>query len=90
MIVMEELKPILEPLLNEENSADIIGRIQEIDREVDNSAEVERINKEWNQKFKDAFLSGKGVPEVKTEEKEEVEEKKTPRTFEELFTFSKK
>ena len=91
MILMNDLKPILEPLLNDENSAEIIEAINGIDKDYE-SEEVDRINKEWNAKFRDAFLTGAGVPqqsiveqvtETTTETKEEVDD--APHTFSELF-----
>lgn len=65
MIDMNELKPILEPLLSErEDSADIIESIQGIDREPeapDFSAREAEINKSWNDRFMKAFFGEKGV-----------------------------
>lgn len=97
MITLEELKPILEPLLTDENSADIISQIQAIDKPSDvNIAEVEKkLNAEWNEKFKKAFLENKGVPETTTppqneEEKSEPEqEDNKPKTFDDLFKVEK-
>lgn len=87
MIKLDELKPILEPLLEgREDAADIIESITAIDVEVvDNSEEIARINKEWNDRYMKAFFSGVDETEVEpTGEtvEEEVEEKTT---FEELF-----
>lgn len=99
MISLEELKPILEPLLTAENSADIISQIQAIDKPSEvNIEEVEKkLNAEWNEKFKKAFLENKGVPETpqtpsqddaknETEDKEEPEK---PKTFDDLFKVEK-
>lgn len=61
MITMEELKPILEPLVNDENAADIIAAVQAIDTHtVDSEVEaaVAAANAEWGRKFKETFFGG--------------------------------
>lgn len=90
MIALDELKPILEPLLEgREDGADIIESITAIDREIeapDNSEEIARINREWNERYMKAFFSGveeTKIDEVNDEVKEEEVEEKT--TFDELF-----
>lgn len=64
MIILEDLNPILEPLLEgRDDAADIIESVMAIDKEVeapDNSAEIAKINEEWNQRFKEAFFGPKG------------------------------
>lgn len=70
MISMDELKPILEPILSErEDSATIIESIQGIDRpaeEPDYTAHDAEINKAWNDRFMKAFFGEKGG-DLKTE-----------------------
>lgn len=70
MINMDELKPILEPVLSErEDSASIIESIQGIDRpaeEPDYTAHDAEINKAWNERFMKAFFGEKGG-DLKTE-----------------------
>lgn len=65
MIDMNELKPILEPLLDgREDSATIIESIQGIDKEVpepDFSAREAEINKAWNERYMKAFFGEKGA-----------------------------
>ena len=78
MISMDELKPILEPLIEgREDSASIIESIQGIDRpaeEPDFSAREAEINKSWNDRFMKAFFGEKGK-ELDTEiPKDEVVE----------------
>ena len=78
MISMDELKPILEPLLDgREDSASIIESIQGIDKEApepDFSEREAAINKEWNDRFMKAFFGEKGK-ELDTEiPKDEVQE----------------
>ena len=101
MINLEELKPILEPLLTEENSADVISQIQAIDRSVEDTSEEikKQLNAEWNEKFKKAFLENAGVPETKSSNPDEpssadpntsdIEEPSKPKTFDDLFTTNK-
>ena len=64
MIKMDELKPILEPLLEgREDSATIIESINGIDREPDPPDFSERekeLNKSWNARFMKAFFGEKG------------------------------
>lgn len=78
MISMDELKPILEPILSErEDSATIIESIQGIDRpaeEPDYTAHDAEINKAWNDRFMKAFFGEKGG-DLKTEvPQDEVDE----------------
>ena len=78
MISMDELKPILEPVLSErEDSATIIESIQGIDRpaeEPDYTAHDAEINKAWNDRFMKAFFGEKGG-DLKTEvPQDEVDE----------------
>lgn len=65
MIKMDELKPILEPLLEgREDSAAIIESINGIDREPDPPDFSERekeLNKSWNDRFMKAFFGEKGA-----------------------------
>lgn len=61
MINMEELKPIMEGLLEgREDAADYIEKIQAIDKpvEVDRS-EIDALNASWNDRFKAAFFGAK-------------------------------
>lgn len=64
MISMDELKPILEPLLEgRDDSATIIESIQGIDKEIpepDFSAREAEINKAWNERYMKAFFGEKG------------------------------
>jgi len=99
MINLDELKPILEPLLTDENSADIISQIQAIDKpsDVDTEEIKKQLNAEWNEKFKKAFLENAGVPETKTSTDEpssdvpesSKEEDNSPKTFDDLFKVKK-
>lgn len=57
MIILEELKPIIEPLLEgREDSADVIEQIMSIDKEVDVDQEkIDGLNAEWQTKLDDAM-----------------------------------
>lgn len=97
MINLDELKSVLEGL---DLSADTIEAIQGLDREVvDNSDEIKRlqteldnVNASWNQRFKDAFFKGVGVPhdqEVEVTEQVDMQAGgeiiNEPTTYEDLF-----
>jgi len=95
MINMDELKPILEGLLEgREDSADVIEQITGLDKpvEVDRS-EIDALNASWNDRFKKAFFGEKAadiseeipsVPEAEAPAEEEVEEENL--TYDNLFT----
>ena len=82
MIKMDELKPILEELLEgREDSADYIEKVTVLDKpvEVDRS-EIDALNASWNERFKKAFFGERGediseeIPKVETEKEDVVEE----------------
>lgn len=63
MINMEELKPILEGLLEgREDAADVIEQVAVLDKpvEVDRS-EIDALNASWNDRFKKAFFGEKAA-----------------------------
>lgn len=57
MIVLEELKPILEPLLEgREDSTEVIEQVMAIDKDVaPDQAELDRVNSEWQAKYDTAL-----------------------------------
>lgn len=61
MINLEELKPILEPLLTDrEDAASVIESIQGIDKEVEtDQAKIDALNKSWNDRYLAAFFGNK-------------------------------
>ena len=95
MINMDELKPILEGLLEgREDSADIIEQVSGLDKpvEVDRS-EIDALNASWNERFKKAFFGEKAsdidesipsVPEAPEAPEEETQEEAL--TYDNLFT----
>ena len=95
MIDLNELKPILEPL---NLTAETIEAIQGLDREVNDGSEeiarltgeLDRVNGEWNDRFKAAFFRGEGIPhdhepEVTAQVDEQTGSVTTMTTYEELF-----
>lgn len=79
MINIDELKPILESLIEgREDSADIIEQVSALDKpvEVDRS-EIDALNASWNDRFKKAFFGEKSenidesIPEVPEDPKED-------------------
>lgn len=95
MINLDELKSILEPLdLSAETIESIIGLDKEVNDGSDEIArltgELERIDNEWNDRFKAAFFKGEGIPhdhepEVTAQVDEQTGTEKAPTTYEELF-----
>lgn len=96
MIDIDELKPILQDVVSEDNMADVVLRVSEIDREVDTSA-LDEANatiaqlREQNKKLTDIFFTGKDekftdapLPDEPAGT-EESEEDDAPETFEDLF-----
>jgi hypothetical protein len=98
MINLDELKPILKPL---NLSAETIEAIQGLDKEANDgseeiarlTAELDKVNGDWNERFKAAFFKGEGIPhdhdsEVTAQVDEQAgteEEIEVPTTYEELF-----
>lgn len=90
MIDINELKPILEPLLSGDDAADVIDRIREIDRPGVTQADLDNLNKEWTDRYRKAFfegpdnsVTGNHDSEQQAEEQAEETEKTT---FEDLFS----
>ena len=95
MINLDELKAVLEPL---DLSAETIEAIMGLDREVNDgseeiarlTSELDRVNTEWNDRFKAAFFKGEGIPhdhetEVTAQVDEQTGTETAPTTYEELF-----
>lgn len=79
MIILDELKPVLEGLIDgREDAADIIEQISSLDKEVEvDRSEIDKVNKDWNDRFMKAFFGEKAtdvdveipkIEEVETEE----------------------
>lgn len=77
MILLDELKPILEPLIDDDKAADVIAAIQAIDTHTVDSevkAAVEAANEEWGKKFKDTFFGKASADEAPDEPDAEPDE----------------
>lgn len=58
MINIEELKPILSEILTDENSVDIIEKIQAIDKPGATQADLDKLDNEWKERYRKAFFDG--------------------------------
>lgn len=67
MIVLEDLKPILEPLIDgREDAAELIEAIAALDKPVETDRavideEIAKVNAEWNERYKAAFFGSKAA-----------------------------
>lgn len=96
MINLDELKPILEELLDgREDSADYIERVSGLDKDVEiDRSEIDALNASWNDRFKKAFFGEKGadiseeIPSVEEVKEEVVDENYDGEdlTYDGLFT----
>lgn len=91
MIDLNELKPILEPLLNDDNSVDIIEKITAIDREGVTQKDIDDLNASWTKRYRDAFFNGvandvTGAHDSEAQAEEQAGEETVPETFEDLFS----
>lgn len=57
MIDIEELKPILNDILTDENSVDVIERIQAIDKPGVTQVDLDKLDNEWKERYRKAFLT---------------------------------
>lgn len=58
MIDINELKPILSEILTDENSVDIIEKIQAIDKPGVTQADLDKLDNEWKERYRKAFFDG--------------------------------
>lgn len=90
MINLDELKPIIEPLLNDENSVSVIEQIQAIDRPGVSQADLDNLNKEWSDRYRKAFFEGVTNDETGNHDSEEQAEEQAGEeekvTFDDLFS----
>lgn len=95
MINLDDLKPILQEIISEENMADAILRVSEIDHDMDTSAldeanaTIEKL-REQNKKLTDIFFTGKNekfddAPLPDDGVDGDDEEDNIPQTFDDLF-----
>lgn len=94
MINLDELKPILEGLLEgREDSADIIEQVNSLDKEVEvDRSEIDALNASWNDRFKKAFFGEKAedvneeIPSISETDDVEEEAPEEALTYDNLFT----
>lgn len=90
MIDINELKPILEPLLSGDDTADVIDRIREIDRPGVTQADLDNLNKEWTDRYRKAFFEGPDNSVTGNHDSEQQAEEQAGEiektTFEDLFS----
>ena len=94
MINLDELKPILEGLLDgREDSADIIEQINSLDKEVEvDRSEIDALNASWNDRFKKAFFGEKAedvneeIPSISETDDVEEEAPEEALTYDNLFS----
>lgn len=58
MIDIEELKPILNDILTDENAVDVIEKIQAIDKPGITQADLDKLDNEWKERYRKAFFDG--------------------------------
>lgn len=94
MINIDELKPILEPLIDgREDAATIIEQVSALDKEVEiDRSEIDALNASWNDRFKKAFFGEKAdsidekIPTVSDDTLEDKEEVEENIGYDDLFT----
>lgn len=91
MIDINELKPILNDILTDENSVEVIEKIQAIDKPGVTQADLDNLDKEWKERYRKAFFDGVDIEEQARENADEdgddVEEKEKM-NYEDLFSES--
>ena len=94
MINLDELKPILEGLVDgREDSADIIEQVNSLDKEVEvDRSEIDALNASWNDRFKKAFFGEKAedvneeIPSISETDDVEEDVSEETLTYDNLFT----
>lgn len=92
MIDIEELKPILNDILTDENSVDVIEKIQAIDKPGVTQADLDKLDNEWKERYRKAFFDGVEIEKQADgnaeEDSEDIEEEKEKMNYEDLFSES--
>lgn len=98
MINLDELKGVLEPLLEgREDAADVIEAVTALDKDVEvDRSEIDALNASWNERFKKAFFGEKAdnisteIPKLEEEPEGESERDENydgeDLTYDKLFT----
>lgn len=89
MIDINELKPILNEILTDENSVDIIEKIQAIDKPGVTQADLDKLDNEWKERYRKAFFDGveieKKADENADDASDDIEEDEKM-NYEDLFS----
>ena len=92
MIDINELKPILNDILTDENSVEVIEKIQAIDKPGVTQADLDNLDKEWKERYRKAFFDGVDIEgqerEHAEEDSEDIEEETEKMNYEDLFSES--
>lgn len=92
MIDINELKPILNDILTDENSVEVIEKIQAIDKPGVTQADLDNLDKEWKERYRKAFFDGVDIEEQAHEnageDGDDIEEEKEKMNYEDLFSES--
>ena len=90
MIDINELKPILAGILTDENSVEVIEKIQAIDKPGVSQADLDKLDNEWKERYRKAFFDGVEIEKQAEgnaeEDSEDIEEEKM--NYEDLFSES--
>ena len=92
MIDINELKPILNDILTDENSVEVIEKIQAIDKPGVTQADLDKLDNEWKERYRKAFFDGVDIEEQAHENADEdgddIEDEKEKMNYEDLFSES--
>lgn len=90
MIDINELKPILSEILTDENSVDIIEKIQAIDKPGVTQADLDKLDKEWKERYRKAFFDGVEIENQADgnadDDSDGIEEDEEKMNYEDLFS----
>lgn len=90
MIDIEELKPILSEILTDENSVDIIEKIQAIDKPGVTQADLDKLDNEWKERYRKAFFDGVEIEKQADgnadDGSDDIEEDEEKMNYDDLFS----
>ena len=90
MIDINELKPILSEILTDENSVDIIEKIQAIDKPALTQADLDKLHNEWKERYRKAFFDGVEIEKQADgnadDGSDDIEEDEEKMNYEDLFS----
>ena len=89
MIDINELKPILNEILTDENSVDIIEKIQAIYKPGVTQADLDKLDNEWKERYRKAFFDGVEIEKQEDENADDASddiEEDEKMNYEDLFS----